>query len=720
MTDELIGKTIGGYEILSRIGQGGMATVFLARQNSMNRQVALKVLPLHFMTDDTYLQRFEREVKIVSQLEHRNIVPVYDYGEHEGQPYIVMRYMPAGSVDDILQRGAMPLDQVKSIVNQIAPALDYAHSKEVLHRDLKPSNVLMDDGGGAFLTDFGIARIASEQASGITTQGVVGTPSYMSPEQAQGKDIDGRSDVYSLGVMLFEMATGRRPFEADTPYSIAVMQVTTNPPAPRAYNPDIPGSVERVILKSLKKSPDDRYQNAVELSQALEMAIERPDSVYDTEPSNRPAPQQQTAPPVYTPPPPQQPTVEPQSAPHFQQGNSSRMRPYTANISQRIKQRRNSGALVSLLLGGTIGCGLLLVLSVALFLGLNALGVFQTSQNRVPTRNPNNIITPTFDEIQNDAVATLDARHATQTTVALETLEAIATDDGFAPVGVREQPTLLPSLQDVPLRILFMDRRGEEDNRSFEIVWVNLRTWVETQPTFDNSDNLYPQVSPDGRWLVFQSDRDGDFDIFVTNLGGGGLRRITDNNYDDHIPSWSPDGDWILYSSDVRSDGTLDLYRTNFESGETELVYSNAQRKSHARYSPDGRYIVFAAGDNPNDSRTWDIARLDTTTNRVELLTENDVRDAVPVYTPDGESIIFSRNESGTDAIFIMDANGDNQRVLYDSDSNDRFASVSPDGQYVVVTSDQGGEDQLYLMTIDGGSAQQITYTGGAYGSWLR
>lgn len=720
MTDELIGKTIGGYEILSRIGQGGMATVFLARQNSMNRQVALKVLPLHFMTDDTYLQRFEREVKIVSQLEHRNIVPVYDYGEHEGQPYIVMRYMPAGSVDDILQRGAMPLDQVKSIVNQIAPALDYAHSKEVLHRDLKPSNVLMDDGGGAFLTDFGIARIASEQASGITTQGVVGTPSYMSPEQAQGKDIDGRSDVYSLGVMLFEMATGRRPFEADTPYSIAVMQVTTNPPAPRAYNPDIPGSVERVILKSLKKSPDDRYQNAVELSQALEMAIERPDSVYDTEPSNRPAPQQQTAPPVYTPPPPQQPTVEPQSAPHFQQGNSSRMRPYTANISQRIKQRRNSGALVSLLLGGTIGCGLLLVLSVALFLGLNALGVFQTSQNRVPTRNPNNIITPTFDEIQNDAVATLDARHATQTTVALETLEAIATDDGFAPVGVREQPTLLPSLQDVPLRILFMDRRGEEDNRSFEIVWVNLRTWVETQPTFDNSDNLYPQVSPDGRWLVFQSDRDGDFDIFVTNLGGGGLRRITDNNYDDHIPSWSPDGDWILYSSDVRRDGTLDLYRTNFESGETELVYSNAQRKSHARYSPDGRYIVFAAGDNPNDSRTWDIARLDTTTNRVELLTENDVRDAVPVYTPDGESIIFSRNESGTDAIFIMDANGDNQRVLYDSDSNDRFASVSPDGQYVVVTSDQGGEDQLYLMTIDGGSAQQITYTGGAYGSWLR
>ena len=145
MSDSLIGKTIGGYEILEQIGEGGMATVYLARQQSMNRQVALKVLPRQFLKDDTYIQRFHQEVEIVSQLEHRNIVPVYDYGEYDGQPYIVMRYMPAGSVDDILKIGAVDADTMLSIITQVSPALDYAHNKGILHRDLKPSNILMDD-----------------------------------------------------------------------------------------------------------------------------------------------------------------------------------------------------------------------------------------------------------------------------------------------------------------------------------------------------------------------------------------------------------------------------------------------------------------------------------------------------------------------------------------------------------------------------------------------
>src|SRR5688572_24052075 len=144
--DDLIGKRIGGYEILDKIGQGGMATVYRAHQISMNRPVAIKILPRQFITDDSYMQRFNREVKIVSQLEHRSIVPVYDYGEHEGLPYIVMRYMTAGSADDLLRKhGALDAEQILHVIEQIAPALDYAHGKGVLHRDLKPSNVLLDD-----------------------------------------------------------------------------------------------------------------------------------------------------------------------------------------------------------------------------------------------------------------------------------------------------------------------------------------------------------------------------------------------------------------------------------------------------------------------------------------------------------------------------------------------------------------------------------------------
>ena len=283
MSAELIGKTVNGYKIVSQVGQGGMATVYLARQRSMNRNVALKFLPSAFMNDDTYLQRFEREVKIVSQLEHRNIVPVYDFGEFDGQPYIAMRYMPAGSVEELLAEGRIPLPRVLSIIEQVASALDYAHQKGILHRDLKPSNILLDDGGGAFITDFGIARILGEGSGAITTQGVVGTPSYMSPEQARAEPLDGRSDVYSLGVMLFELLTGRRPFESDTPYSIAVMHVTMPPPSPRQFEPNISIALEKVIMRALRKTRDDRFESAGELAASLRLSLESIESAGDVD-----------------------------------------------------------------------------------------------------------------------------------------------------------------------------------------------------------------------------------------------------------------------------------------------------------------------------------------------------------------------------------------------------------------------------------------------------
>ncbi len=374
MTDELIGKVIDGYEIQGIIGHGGMATVYRAQQVSMKRVVAMKVLPQQFVTDDTYIQRFNREVEIVSKLEHRNIVPVYHYGQYNSQPYIIMRYMSGGSVDDMLTQGPLEMEKALSIIQQIAPALDYAHSKDILHRDLKPSNILMDDDGGAYLTDFGIARILGQQpGSTITTQGVVGTPSYMSPEQAQGHELDGRSDVYALGVTLFEMMTGRRPFVSDTPYSIAVMQVTTPPPSPRTYNPAISIPVEQVILKTLKKRPDERYSSAFIMAEALKRALEPGVSIHDTQPGiprpTKPVPVQQSQPPA----PVFQPQPQPVPRPPQQYSPPQSSRPMTAAEAPKAgrrggstpRPRKEPGSLwMSAAVGGLIGCGLLTLIVI--------------------------------------------------------------------------------------------------------------------------------------------------------------------------------------------------------------------------------------------------------------------------------------------------------------------------------------------------------------------
>ncbi len=292
MTDKLVGTTIGGYHILEEVGQGGMATVYRAHQISMDRDVAIKVLPPQFLNQTTSLDRFKQEASIVAHLEHRAIVPVHDYGEHEGIPFIVMRYMDGGSVDDLMDKGAIPPDQALGILQQIAPALDYAHREGVLHRDLKPSNILLDSNGDAYITDFGIARILGTNPKPLTTSGVVGTPSYMSPEQAQGHDLDGRSDVYALGVVLFEMLTGVRPFEGETPYTVAVKHVTESPPSACKINPSLTRAVEQVLFKVLEKNRLNRYQTATMLTEALQSALQQPpaspvssEAMIQTEPS---------------------------------------------------------------------------------------------------------------------------------------------------------------------------------------------------------------------------------------------------------------------------------------------------------------------------------------------------------------------------------------------------------------------------------------------------
>ncbi len=271
-TDDLIGRSIGHYEIIRELGRGGMATVYLARQTNMSRQVAIKILPREFLHDPQFIQRFRREVTLVAELEHPHILPVYDFGETDRIPFIVMRYLGGGSMRDMIDQGLPPLADLRGPIEQVCAALDFAHAEGIIHRDLKPSNIMLDERRNAYLSDFGIAQIMQD-AGRLTGSAVIGTPAYMSPEQAEGRPLDARADVYAMGVVLFEMVTGREPYQADTPMAMLLKQISEPMPSPRAYRPDLPEGIERVIMRSTLKDPDGRYPSAGAFAEAFRQAL---------------------------------------------------------------------------------------------------------------------------------------------------------------------------------------------------------------------------------------------------------------------------------------------------------------------------------------------------------------------------------------------------------------------------------------------------------------
>jgi Serine/threonine protein kinase len=262
-------QKFGRYEIKAELGRGGMATVYHAYDPRFEREVALKVLPREMLHDPQFRTRFEREAKTIAMLEHPAIVPVYDFGEEDGQPYFVMRYMTGGSLSDKMKMGPMSVQEVANLFDHLAPALDEAHAKGIIHRDLKPGNILFDQYGAPYVSDFGIAKITSGETN-VTGSAIVGTPAYMSPEQAQGEGIDGRSDIYGLGVIIFELLTGQQPYHGDTPMSVVIKHITDRVPNILIIKPDLPPAIEAVIEKAMAKNRDERFPTVRALADALE------------------------------------------------------------------------------------------------------------------------------------------------------------------------------------------------------------------------------------------------------------------------------------------------------------------------------------------------------------------------------------------------------------------------------------------------------------------
>ena len=264
------GSSLGRYRIIEQLGRGGMATVFRCHDPNLDRFVAVKVLPSYHTEDPTFVGRFAQEAQTIARLNHPNILQIYDFGDDKGYTYIVSELVRGGDLQDRLTGEAMSVEDVLEYITPLADALDYAHGEGILHRDLKPANVLINEAGQPILADFGLARMLESSTRFTQAQQAIGTPEYMAPEQAMGAESDHRADLYSVGIMLYQMLLGQTPFQADTPAATLMAHIHRPLPLPTLIKPDLDTRVEMTLLKALAKEPIDRFQTATEMIEALE------------------------------------------------------------------------------------------------------------------------------------------------------------------------------------------------------------------------------------------------------------------------------------------------------------------------------------------------------------------------------------------------------------------------------------------------------------------
>ena len=269
MTFPLGRHLLNRYRLEKEIGRGGTATVYRGYDPLMERAVAIKTFPPHILGSETAKEQFTTEVRVIGQLEHPHILPIYDCGHEGDTPFIIMRFADNGTLANELAKGLPTLERTIEVIDQVSRGLNYAHQRDMAHRDIKPQNVLVEASGDLYIGDFSLAILINAKQESDSQQTTTGTAYYMSPEQCKGLPVDARSDIYSLGAMLYEMTTGKRPYEGANWAEIVVKSLQEDPPLPRSLNPNIPSEVQDVILKAMQREPNERFVSAREMAKAL-------------------------------------------------------------------------------------------------------------------------------------------------------------------------------------------------------------------------------------------------------------------------------------------------------------------------------------------------------------------------------------------------------------------------------------------------------------------
>ncbi|MBN1995747.1 MAG: protein kinase [Anaerolineae bacterium] len=653
MTD-LIGQTLGQYRIIEQIGEGGMATVYKAYQPGLDRYVAIKVLPPIHAKQPGFSERFEREAKAIAHLNHPNILPVYDSGQENQNSYIAMRYVEGAVTLKAIMGPELSLQQAVNIIGQIAAALDYAHQQGIVHRDVKPGNVLMD-GEWALLTDFGLAKM-TESSVKLTGTGVgIGTPAYMSPEQGRGAAVDHRTDIYALGIILFEMLTGQIPHDAETPFAIVLKRVTEPLPLPRSINPNIPVAVERVILKALAAEPDDRYQTAGALAEALHQAV-----------------------------------AESGVIPEQALGVTRvRVTPPTSSPLPTIAEKKRKPWLIPLLLGSA---GLL-----ALVL-LTAIGLGTLLLNRFGGRT-----TPTSPLL----IAGI-------TTTPQATSEATTPETALAPPVSTPETAATKPLPAAPLpgatppanRFLYRVKEGNTES-----LYATTLDLAGPYLLASGADNVSGRFSPDGERIIVQLERNDKDSLYLVNFDGSN-RQVMVSDKDSASGYFSKEGDKIRVRWNNKDDYHLMVMAAD-GSNRVTLV-SGATTYISESWSPDWQKVALSV--KRGDEYTLYVVNSDGSDH--QTITSGSNNSYSPDLLADGQRLAYRVDNGDTETLYLANADGSQPMTLFNGVDAVWPAGVSNSGQkfFIQVRETTADPYDLYIADALSGQKQRLLSGNQAYG----
>ncbi|MGB7921861.1 MAG: protein kinase [Pyrinomonadaceae bacterium] len=724
----MIGQTVSHYRILEKLGEGGMGVVYMAEDTHLERRVAIKFLATS--SDENFRARFLREARAISALSHPNVATIFDYGESEdGEPFIVMELIEGQTLTELLLASALTLSRAVEIIESVAQALGAAHARGIIHRDIKPSNVVIDMSGAVKVLDFGLAKRLDEDQSERDAGGggqadtlvetrndvVVGTPLYLSPEQARSAPVDARSDLFALGALLYECISGRPAFEAANVFEIGVQVIHFNPPLPSAINARIPPELDRITMKALAKKPDERYQSAQEMLEALRAWRASSANVYYDELRTQ---RQRVA----------SATTE-----------TSALRSITAALEQpRLSIR-------FMLLTLVIAC--LSLWGILRWVQRTSSAPFQTMQLTRLTNSGKSV----------DAVISPDGKY----------IVYVTDEVGQQSLWVKHIPTTsnvqIVSSSDSKYWGLTFSRDG---NYVYYVVWEKngpgtlyqvpvlggrsrkliasvdspitfspdgkMLAFIRRQPSLGetvlmtaNADGsreqmlalrkspevfspIAPAWSPDGKMIACAT---GNFyggfhsDVVAVSLEGGAETLITSQKwfYIDGIV-WLGTGNGLILTAAERSSSHYQIWQVEYPGGEARRVTNDLS--SYISVSLTADSSALAAVQYDRLSNIWIVPGSDTT--RAVQITSGVGHHYGLSWTPDAH-IVYSSMSSGNPDIWMMKEDGTGQKQLTFDEYVDRDPSVSPDGRYIIFASDRVGSFNIWRMNLDGTNLVRLT-----------